>query len=59
MPQKTYWIMRQFWLNLTLGVGNVEKNITSGLHTPTFDIDESALEIGGGLMAYSALANLQ
>ena len=24
-----------------LGVGNIEKNITSGVHTPTFNIDES------------------
>ncbi|KKL54694.1 hypothetical protein LCGC14_2262850 [marine sediment metagenome] len=38
-----------------LGVGNVEKGITSGLHTPTFNIDESALEIGGGLMAWLAV----
>lgn len=38
-----------------LGVGNTEKGITSGLHTPTFNIDESALEIGGGLMAWLAL----
>ncbi|MUH36721.1 amidohydrolase [Zobellia amurskyensis] len=41
-----------------LGVGNVEKNIASGLHTPTFNIDESALEIGGGLMAWLALRKL-
>jgi len=41
-----------------LGVGNVKKKITSGLHTPTFDIDESALEIGGGLMAYNAVSKL-
>ena len=27
----------------------------SGLHTPTFDIDERALEIGAGLMAYAAV----
>ena len=26
-----------------------------GLHTPHFDIDESALEIGAGLMAYGAI----
>lgn len=38
-----------------LGVGNIEKKITSGLHTSTFDIDEGSLEIGGGLMAYNAL----
>lgn len=35
-----------------LGVMNVEKGITSGVHTPTFDIDESALEIGAGMMAW-------
>ena len=38
-----------------LGVGNIGKGITSGLHTPTFNIDESALEIGGGLMAWLAV----
>jgi amidohydrolase len=27
----------------------------TGLHSPTFDIDENALEIGAGLMAYFAL----
>jgi len=41
-----------------LGVGNENKGITSGLHTPTFDIDESALEIGGGLMAWLAVQAL-
>lgn len=29
-----------------------------GLHTPTFDIDEKALEIGAGLMAWGALEQL-
>lgn len=38
-----------------LGVGNVEKGICSGLHTPTFNLDESAIEIGGGLMAWCVL----
>mgnify|MGYP001199145085 FL=1 len=38
-----------------LGVGNAEKGIESGLHTPNFNIDESALEIGGGLMAWIAI----
>lgn len=38
-----------------LGTGNVDKGINSGLHTPTFDIDEEALEIGGGLMAWLAV----
>jgi hippurate hydrolase len=34
-----------------LGVMNVEKGIVSGVHTPTFNIDESAIEIGIGMMA--------
>lgn len=38
-----------------LGVGNAEKEITASLHTPTFNIDEQALEISIGLMAYIAL----
>jgi metal-dependent amidase/aminoacylase/carboxypeptidase family protein len=39
-----------------LGTGNVKKGITSPVHTPTFDIDESALEIGMGLMAWIAVS---
>lgn len=35
-----------------LGVGNVSKGITSGVHTPTFDVDESAIENGVGMMAW-------
>ncbi|MDP2388646.1 MAG: M20 family metallopeptidase [Bacteroidota bacterium] len=38
-----------------LGTGNKEKNITSGVHTPTFDIDPKALEVGSGLMAWLAV----
>jgi hippurate hydrolase len=34
-----------------LGTANKEKGITSGVHTPTFNIDESAIEIGTGMMA--------
>lgn len=41
-----------------LGVGNKEKSITSGLHTPTFDIDENAMETGAGLMAFLAIREL-
>jgi hippurate hydrolase len=37
---------------------NTEKGITSGVHTPTFNIDESAIEIGVGVMAWFA-AHLQ
>ena len=41
-----------------LGTGNEAKGIVSGVHTPTFDIDESALEIGAGLMAWLAIREL-
>ena len=41
-----------------LGTGNKSKGITSGVHTPTFDIDERALEIGSGLMAWLAVCEL-
>ena len=34
-----------------LGAGNKAKGITSGVHTPTFNIDENAIEIGMGMMA--------
>ena len=37
-----------------LGAGNKAKGITSGVHTPTFNIDESAIEIGMGMMAWLA-----
>lgn len=37
-----------------LGTGNIARGITSGVHTPTFDIDESAIEVGMGNMAYLA-----
>jgi amidohydrolase len=35
-----------------LGVMNVEKGITAGVHTPKFNIDEDAIEIGIGMMAW-------
>lgn len=35
-----------------LGVGNVAKGITSGVHTPSFNIDEKALPLGAGMMAW-------
>jgi amidohydrolase len=41
-----------------LGTGNKSKNIVSGIHTATFDIDEKALEIGAGLMAWLSLNEL-
>jgi hypothetical protein len=33
-------------------VMNTKKGITSGVHTPTFNIDESAIETGIGMMAW-------
>ncbi len=38
-----------------LGTGNIARGITSPVHTSTFDIDEKALEIGYGLMAFLAI----
>lgn len=35
-----------------LGTGNKSRGIISGVHTPTFDIDENAIEIGIGMMAW-------
>lgn len=35
-----------------LGTGNKAKGITSGVHTPHFNIDEDAIEIGIGIMAW-------
>ncbi len=40
-----------------LGTSNVKKGIVSKQHTPTFDIDEDALEIGVGTMAYLVVAS--
>ena len=42
-----------------LGIRNEEKGITSGLHTSTFDVDETCLEVGPGLMAYLTIKQLQ
>lgn len=42
-----------------LGTSNFEKNIGAGLHNSRFDIDEEALTIGSGLMAWLALAQLE
>jgi amidohydrolase len=41
-----------------LGTQNIARGITSGVHTPTFDIDESALAIAPGLMAWLAISEL-
>ncbi len=42
-----------------LGVRNESRGIVSSVHTPTFDIDEKALEIGAGLMAWIAIMELR
>ncbi len=42
-----------------LGVRNESRGIISSVHTSTFDIDESALETGMGLMAWMAVRELE
>jgi metal-dependent amidase/aminoacylase/carboxypeptidase family protein len=41
-----------------LGTRNEAKGITSYVHTPSFNIDEDALTISTGLMAWMALKEL-
>jgi amidohydrolase len=41
-----------------LGTRNESKGITSSVHTPTFDIEEDALQIGCGLMAWLTICEL-
>ena len=41
-----------------LGTRNEASGIISGVHTPTFDIDEASLEIGSGLMSWLAIREL-
>ena len=41
-----------------LGIANDKKAITSSLHTSTFNIDEDALALSTGLMAYLAVKQL-
>jgi amidohydrolase len=42
-----------------LGIRNESRGITSGLHTPMFKIDEDALPLGAGLMAWLATEQLR
>jgi hippurate hydrolase len=43
-----------------LGTGNRKKGISSGVHTPTFDIDDDAIEYGMAAMAlFGATLNLE
>jgi amidohydrolase len=41
-----------------LGTASPDGKFTAGVHTPVFDVDEGALEVGMGLMAWVALAEL-
>jgi amidohydrolase len=41
-----------------LGTGNPSKGIDAFIHTPHFDIDEDALKVGIGLMAWNAIDEL-
>ena len=41
-----------------LGTANTNIGITSGLHTPTFNVDEKSIETGTGLMVWIAINNL-
>jgi amidohydrolase len=41
-----------------LGTRNESRGITSAVHTPTFDVEESALSVSTGLMAYMTLKQL-
>jgi amidohydrolase len=42
-----------------LGTANHEKGIVHGVHNPHFNVDEAALKIGAGLMAWIAIQELQ
>lgn len=42
-----------------LGTGNKEKGIISPVHTNTFDVDESSLNLSTGLMAWIAIQELK
>jgi amidohydrolase len=41
-----------------LGTRNESRGITASVHTPTFDVEETALELSTGLMAYLAIKQL-
>ena len=42
-----------------LGTANISKGITAGVHTPKFNIDEDAIEIGMGMMALLGATNAE
>jgi amidohydrolase len=41
-----------------LGTRNEKKGITSGLHTPDFDVDEKSMETGTGLLVWETICHL-
>ena len=41
-----------------LGTRNESRGIVSGVHTPTFDIEEESLKVGMGLMSWLAVSEL-
>jgi amidohydrolase len=41
-----------------LGTRNEARGIVSGVHTPTFDVDEASLTVGPGLMSWLAVEEL-
>ncbi|GAJ20230.1 unnamed protein product, partial [marine sediment metagenome] len=42
-----------------IGIKNVQKGITSSLHTPTFNVDEEAIIHGMGNLAWLAVSFLK
>jgi len=49
-----YFLQERPGTFFTLGVRNEQHGITHSLHTPRFTIDEEALRVGSGFMAYLA-----
>lgn len=47
-----YYTSRMPGCFFRLGAGNVAKGINAGVHTPRFNIDERAIELGMGMMAW-------
>jgi len=54
-----YYVMKVPGAYYFLGVGNVEKGIVSPQHSPTYNIDESAMKYGTEILVRSALKLLK
>lgn len=50
-----FYLTRVPGSQLSIGTANRARGITSGIHTPTFDIDEDALPLGAALLAGFAM----